>query len=125
MKISIDAGHNCIPDVGAIAIRKEDDLGKEVTLKIVKKLQNTTTQIIDVTPYGHVFLNVTQSLQYRCSEANKSNSDLHLCIHFNTGGGEGVECYAISQTAKDFATKICNEISLLGYGNRGVKDGSH
>ena len=125
MKISIDAGHNCTPDVGAIGLRKEDPLNKEVVGKIIKKLQNTADKIIDCTPYGQAFSNVGQSLQYRVNKANASNSDLHLCIHFNMGGGEGVECYVISQTAKNYAIKICNEIALLGYGNRGVKDGSH
>ncbi|MBZ9686410.1 N-acetylmuramoyl-L-alanine amidase [Clostridium estertheticum] len=125
MKISIDAGHNCTPDGGAIGIKREDPLTKEVVGKIINKLQNTTTKIIDCTPYGQAFSNVGQSLQYRCSKANQSNSDLHLCIHFNAGGGEGVECYVTSQTAKNYAIKICNEIALLGYGNRGVKDGSH
>ncbi|WP_298840854.1 N-acetylmuramoyl-L-alanine amidase [Clostridium sp.] len=125
MKISIDAGHNCTPDVGAVGLRKEDPLNKEVVGKIIKKLQNTGNIVIDCTPYGQAFSNVGQSLQYRVNKANRSNSDLHISIHFNTGGGEGVECYVISQTAKNYATKICNEIALLGYGNRGVKDGSH
>ncbi|MBU3143970.1 N-acetylmuramoyl-L-alanine amidase [Clostridium sp. CF012] len=125
MKISIDAGHNCTPDSGAIGIKREDVLTKEVVGKIIKKLQNTNTNIIDCTPYGQAFSSVGKSLQYRCSKANQSNSDLHLCIHFNSGGGEGVECYVISQTAKNHAAKICNEIALLGYKNRGVKDGSH
>ena len=125
MKISIDAGHNCTPDGGAIGIKREDSVTKEVTGEIIKKLQTTNTKIIDCTPYGQVFSNVGQSLQYRCNKANQSNSDLHLCIHFNAGGGEGVECYVISQTAKIYAAKICNEIALIGYRNRGVKDGSH
>jgi len=125
MKISIDAGHNCTPDTGAIGIKKEDVLNKEVVGKIINKLQSMNTIIIDCTPYGKVFSNVSQSLQYRCNKANASNSDLHLCIHFNMGGGEGVECYVISQTAIKYATKICNEMTLLGYRNRGVKDGSH
>ncbi|MBU3182919.1 N-acetylmuramoyl-L-alanine amidase [Clostridium psychrophilum] len=125
MIISIDAGHNSIPDVGAIGLRKEDLLNKEVVGKIIKKLQSTATKIVDCTPYGQVFSNVGQSLQYRCNKANNSNSDLHLSIHFNMGGGEGVECYAISLIAKNNAEKICNEIALLGYRNRGVKNGSH
>lgn len=125
MIISIDAGHNCAPDTGAIGIKKEDVLNKEVVGKIINKLQNTNTKIIDCTPYGKVFSNVSKSLQYRCSKANESNSDLHLCIHFNKGGGEGVECYVMSQTARKYATMICYEMASLGYGNRGVKDGSH
>ncbi|MGH4138373.1 N-acetylmuramoyl-L-alanine amidase [Clostridium sp.] len=125
MKISIDAGHNCTPDSGAIGIRREDTLNKEVVGKIIQKLKNTTIKIVDCTPYGQVFSNVGQSLQYRSNKANASNSDLHLCIHFNAGGGEGVECYAISPIAKNYATKICNEIASIGYKNRGVKDGAY
>jgi len=125
MKISIDAGHNCTPDSGASGLKQEDELTKEVVEKIVGKLRNTTTGIVDCTPYGKAFSNVGQSLNYRCTKANQTNSDLHLCIHFNSGGGEGTECYAVSQTGKNYAVKICNEISLLGYKNRGVKDGSH
>jgi len=125
MKISIDAGHNCTPDVGAKGFKQEDVLTKEVTAKIIKRLQNTNNAVLDCTPYKQIFLNLEQSLKYRCSKANQFNSDVHLCIHFNAGGGEGVECYATSQTGKNYAGKICKEIATLGYVNRGVKDGSH
>jgi N-acetylmuramoyl-L-alanine amidase len=55
------------------------------------------------TPYGLTFSNVAGSLQYRCDKANSSGSEFHGCIHFNFGGGEGVEVYAISEKGKDSA----------------------
>lgn len=124
MKISIDAGHNCKPDSGAIGIRKEDDLTKQVVASIIKLIPKNI-RIYDCTPYGKTFSNITQSLAYRVEDANIFKSDLHLCIHFNSGGGEGTECYAISAIGKSYATKICKNIAALGYKNRGVKDGSH
>ena len=125
MNYSIDAGHNCIPDKGATGIRQEDVLTKEVVKKIVEKIKALGFTITDCTPYGEIFQSVGASLEYRCEKANSSNSQLHLCIHFNSGGGEGVEVYAISQAGKAYAAKICDEIAALGYGNRGVKEGNH
>jgi len=124
LKISIDAGHNCKPDSGAVGIRKEDDLTKQVVASIIKLIPKTV-RIYDCTPYGKTFSNITQSLAFRVDEANIYKSDLHLCIHFNAGGGEGIESYAISTTGKKYASQICFNIAALGYKNRGVKDGSH
>ncbi|MDF2804562.1 MAG: N-acetylmuramoyl-L-alanine amidase-like protein [Anaerocolumna sp.] len=72
-----------------------------------------------------MFNNVGSSLQFRCDKANASGSELHVCIHFNCGGGKGVEVYAVSTKGREYAKKICDEIEALGYTNRGVKDGSH
>lgn len=125
MDLSIDAGHNCTPDVGATGIRQEDVLTKEVTEKLIEKFRGIGHMIVDCTPYGQIFLNVAGSLQFRCSKANASGSELHVCIHFNKGGGKGTEVYAVSEKAREYAAKICVEIAALGYENRGVKDGSH
>lgn len=125
MNYSIDAGHNCIPDIGATGFKQEDVLTKEVVEKIIEKVRALSYVITDCTPYDQTFSNVGRSLEFRCKKANSSGSQFHLCIHFNAGGGEGVEVYAVSQEGKDYAAKICAEIEALGYGNRGVKDGSH
>lgn len=125
MKISIDAGHNCAPDVGASGIKQEDNLTKEVVGLIVSKLKALGHTIIDCTPYGQVFSNVGASLAYRCAIANQNQTELHLCIHFNAGGGEGSEVYAVSPKGKEYAQKILDSICSLGYPNRGVKDGGH
>lgn len=121
--ISGDAGHNSPPDTGASGYRQEDDLTKEVWNLIQDKLRARGYLTKDCTPWGKNFNSVNKSLAFRVNEANNSGSNLHLCIHFNSGGGTGVECYISGNKdlEKDFATNICNEISSLGYINRGVK----
>lgn len=125
MILSFDSGHNCTPDTGAAGIRQEDVLTKEVVGLIIPKLKALGHNAVDCTPYGQVFNNVGSSLQFRCDKANASGSELHGCIHFNCGGGKGVEVYAVSAKGREYADKICAEIESLGYTNRGVKDGSH
>ena len=124
--VSGDAGHNCYPDTGASGYKVEDNLTKEVWNLVQAKLKNLGYAIKDCTPWGKRFGSVNESLSYRVSQANSSNSALHLCIHFNAGGGNGVECW-ISGTggqSEGFAKDICTEISKLGYFNRGVKVGN-
>jgi N-acetylmuramoyl-L-alanine amidase len=125
MILSFDAGHNCTPDTGAAGIRQEDVLTKEVVGLIIPKLRALGHNAVDGTPYGKVFNNVGSSLQFRCDKVNASGSELHGCIHFNCGGGKGVEVYAVSAKGREYANKICAEMETLGYTNRGVKDGSH
>lgn len=123
MKISGDAGHNCYPDTGSNGYKREDNLTKEVWTLVQSKLKAIGVQTVDCTPYNMTFSSVNQSLAYRVNKANGSNSDLHLCIHFNAGGGNGVECYVVGKggKAETYAKSICNEIASLGFTNRGVK----
>ena len=121
--ISGDAGHNCSPDIGANGYKVEDNLTKEVWLLIKEKLNSKGYLTKDCTPWNVKLNSVNESLSFRVKEANNSGAKLHLCIHFNAGGGTGVECF-ISGTKdieKEVATNICNKISNLGYANRGVK----
>jgi hypothetical protein len=120
--ISGDAGHNAYPDTGASGYRQEDELTKELWLLVQSKLKSLGYTVMDCTPYGQRFKSLTKSLEYRCTTANASGSVFHLCIHFNAGGGNGVEAYAMS--AKVMAQQLVDEIAKLGYTNRGVKDGS-
>lgn len=123
MIISGDAGHNASPDIGATGLKQEDILTKELLGLVAQKLRILGHTFIDCTPYGQTFSNVTQSLQYRCDKEKASGSQFHICIHFNAcPGGHGVEAYFA--TDRDHATKLCNEISSLGFTNRGIKDGS-
>ena len=120
-----DAGHNCIPDSGAVGIRVEDQLTKELWGLVQSKLKQLGYTVLDCTPYGQSFNKVGGSLGYRVRIANENGSKLHICIHFNaTPGGHGVEVYATSAAGREVAQRVCNEISKLGYTNRGVKDGS-
>lgn len=123
-KFSGDAGHNAYPDTGANAIKFEDTLTKEVWGLVQQKLKILNLTVTDCTPYGKSFNSVGESLAYRCTVANNSGAQFHICIHFNCGGGHGVEVYAISAAGKEVAQRVCDAISELGFTNRGVKDGS-
>lgn len=120
--ISGDAGHNAYPDTGASGYKKEDDLTKELWQLVQNKLEGLGYKTVDCTPYGQRFSSVGSSLKYRCDTANSSGATFHLCIHFNAGGGHGVEAYAIS--SKEIAKQLVDEIAKLGFRNRGIKDGS-
>lgn len=118
--ISIHAGHN--PDgliaSGAAGYMKESVENRKIVNAI---MQRAKTGIEDVT----VNDGVSQSdiLNRLCFRMNNKDYELNLSIHLNAGGGKGVECwtYGASSEAEDVASAICNNISALGFANRGVK----
>lgn len=127
--ISIDAGHNAIGDTGAVGIKVEDELTKELTKIIITKLNEIGVNVVDCTPYDKTFNSVSESLAFRVNMANASNSILHLCIHFNKfdENASGTECYVdidASKSSTTFANEILNELVALGFINRGVKLGN-
>lgn len=119
--ISIHAGHN--PDgliaSGAAGYMKESVENRKIVNAI---MQRAISGIEDVT----VNDGVSQSdiLNRLCVRMNNNNYELNLSIHLNAGGGKGVECwtYGADSVAEDLATAICNNISALGFVNRGVKN---
>jgi N-acetylmuramoyl-L-alanine amidase len=125
LKWSIDIGHNCPPDTGAIKIKREDDLTKEIGELLITKLEAKGVTIVRCLPSKSS--SVKESLQCRCKIANDSKSDLYISIHFNAfnWNANGVEVFAISPYGKNVARNVVDEIAKLGYKNRGVKDGSH
>ena len=123
MKYGIDIGHNCPPsDMGYIGIRKEDELNKEVGIKVMTKLKELKHEVVYCTPSPDSSL--SNSLYLRVNKANEENVDLYVSIHFNGGSGHGAEVFAISESGKKIAKRVVDEIAELGYVNRGVKDGS-
>lgn len=121
MKYASSKGHTLRgADYGASGLKEESILTREVGYKVDAKLKSLGYEVIDC----HIdeASSVGESLAYRVNLANNSNAEFFFEIHFNCGGGHGVEVFAISAT--DTAQKICNEIAALGYTNRGVKDGS-
>ena len=123
MKFGLDIGHNCKPvDIGAIGLRKEDELNKIVGLKVMEKLNALKHEVVLCTPsYAS---NLGDSLYRRTNKANEEKVDLYVSIHFNAGGGHGTEVFAISKESKEIAKRVVDSIAALGYVNRGVKDGS-
>jgi len=123
LKYGIDIGHNCPPsDIGYVGIREEDELNKEVGIKVMAKLKELKHEVVYCTPSPDSSLN--NSLYRRVNKANEENVDLYVSIHFNGGSGHGTEVFAISESGKNTAKRVVDEIAELGYVNRGVKDGS-
>ena len=57
-------------------------------------------------------------------KANREDLDWFIAIHFNAGGGQGVEVYTYEGRQYKDAIDVCNNISALGFNNRGVKAGT-
>ena len=56
---------------------------------------------------------------------NKEDVDYFISIHFNAGGGKGIEVYTYKGKILQPALNICKDIELLGFNNRGIKEGSN
>lgn len=123
MKIGIDIGHNCAPDIGASGIRQEDNLTYEVGKLVIEKLRAAGHSVTECLPKSAS--SVAESLRLRVQKANTEKVDVFASIHFNCGGGRGTEVYAVSAKGREIAQRVLNEICEIGYLNRGVKDGSH
>lgn len=125
MKFGIDMGHNAPPDIGASGIAKEDNLTKAVGTKVIAKLE----------ALGHIAVNcnprwassVLDSVRKRVQTANASRVNVYVSIHFNAfnGRANGTEIYAVSSAARRLAQPVLENITRLGFFNRGVKNGSH
>ncbi|MCB2300219.1 N-acetylmuramoyl-L-alanine amidase [Clostridium tagluense] len=123
MKYGIDIGHNCPPvDTGAVGIRKEDELNKQVGDRVIEKLKALKYEVVNCTP--SFASNLGNSLYKRVNKANEEKVDVYVSIHFNIGGGRGTEVFAISTEGKAIAKRVVDAIAALDYVNRGVKDGS-
>ena len=125
MKIGIDYGHTLKGyDTGAVGNGlKEQDITRKVGKLITSKLR----------ALGHIVIecaidsanSVSESLSYRVNKANANNVDLFISIHVNAGGGQGTEIYTWCGEQLPEATKVLNNITALGFNNRGIKDGSN
>lgn len=130
MKIAVDPGHNCPPDVGCSGLSPkyptEDRLTKRLAALLLIQLRNKGHKCISVLPPSAS--TVTDSLRQRVNMANKFGADLYVSLHFNCFDKEahGTEVYAISNTGRKYAQAVLeNIVDVLGTTNRGVKDGSH
>ena len=125
MKYGIDIGHNAPPDTGASGIRQEDDLTRDVGLRVISKLRTLGHQVVNCTPQRAS--SVTNSLWQRTNRANVNRVDAYVSIHFNAfnRSANGTEVFATSSAGRRLANPVVNEIAKLGFFNRGVKNGAH
>lgn len=130
MIINIHSGHN--PDgkkaCGAIGLIRESTEARKVKDAVIKmlKLQGHTVHDCTVNN-GTSQKDILKKIVARC---NANVVDLDVSIHFNAGANKilnkvttGTEVYVYSPNskAKEAAQKIVNNLSALGFKNRGVK----
>ncbi|QXE20462.1 N-acetylmuramoyl-L-alanine amidase [Clostridium sp. 001] len=123
MIITYDFGHGTGEDRGASGYRNEEHDCREYGALVIKKLQQLGHTCYDCTPSASPGLSLGQSLAYRVNKANSIGSQLHICMHVNayeTDKANGCEVEYISDSGKNYADRICAEMSSsLGFRNRG------
>ena len=124
MKIAINCGHTLEgPGSGAIGIINESIETRNVGERLIRLLKNNGHKVINCT----VDKANTQAeyLKKTVELVNKEDVDYFISIHFNAGGGKGIEVYTYKGKILQPALNICKDIELLGFNNRGIKDGSN
>jgi hypothetical protein len=125
MIIGINCGHtvNGQAGSGAVGILNESDETRNVGYKLMDCLRANGNTVIDCTnDYAD---STSANLAEIVRLANNQPLDLFVSIHFNSGGGNGVEVYTYGGVQHAEAVRVCDELHALGFVNRGVKDGSN
>ena len=124
--IGIDIGHNLRCDVGAVGIRREDELNLLVGKSLIKKFRAKGIKVVECLPSSAS--NHRDSLSKRCRAANYGKVDVFISIHHNAcPGGYGSECLCIkggqqNALSERLSKDILEEVCKLALRNRGVKD---
>ena len=122
MKIAVRGGH--VPKVtGAKGIIDELTEDRKVKDSIIKHLKLLGCNVLDVTPPDNT-TTLNGDLSYGVNKANSWGADLFISIHFNKAyehynGALGTEVCVHSTF--DIAQRIVDELSKLGFKNRGQK----
>lgn len=127
MKISINCGHTKTGQgYGAVYKgNKESEITRLIGNELIKLLKQKGHTVNNSTVDKAVSTNAY--LKEVVNKANNSNSDLFISIHCNASSnhkGNGIECYTYKGKKLNEAIKLCYELSLKGFKNRGIKDGS-
>lgn len=123
MKIGLNAGHTKSgPGSGAVGIITESVETRAVVKELTKMLKEMKVDVVDCTIDKAA--SQTACLAAITKEANRTDLDWFVSIHFNASGGQGVECYTYKGRQYPDALEVCKNISALGFKNRGVKNGT-
>lgn len=123
MRIFLNAGHGGL-DPGAVAV--DGSTEKAHALDIALRLGKVLTAWGDKINYSRT-TDEGEELGEITTEANNSDADLFVSLHLNAAadtsahGEEVWVYYDASPVATEVATKINQELALLGLVNRGVK----
>ena len=126
IRISVNAGHTATgPGYGAeYKGFRESEINRAVVKALIPKLKKL----------GHTVHNSTVEkaatntayLQQAVKSSNNSGAELFISIHCNASTahtGYGVECWTYKGNKHTEAKRICENLSSLGFRNRGIKDG--
>ena len=122
MRIAVRGGH--VPKVtGARGLIDELTEDRKVKDSVIKYLRQLGCNVLDVTPSDNTST-LNGDLSYGVNKANNWGADLFISIHFNKAydsynGALGSEVCVYSTF--DIAQRVVNELSKLGFKNRGQK----
>lgn len=126
MVVGVNCGHTLKgAGYGACGVINESEYTRKVGYALMKVLKNSGAAVVDCT----VDKADTQAeyLKKVVNFANNKNLDWFISIHFNASAqhkANGVEVYTYKGRKYQDALDICDNISKLGFKNRGVKDGT-
>ena len=131
MRINIHAGHNPKGKTacGAVGLLDESTENRNVVKELKTILETEGHTVYDCTCNDGT--SVADVINKIVAKANTNTVDLDVSIHFNSGVKDakgngattGVEVlvYKTGGQAEVVAKRVCEQVSKLGYKNRGVK----
>jgi hypothetical protein len=131
MKIYIDRCHGCGQDRGASGHLNEEVMADKLINLVVPKLESLGHTVLAQRPASN--FTVSQSLNWRCNQANNWGADIFVSVHNNAGGGYGAEVYTYNRDMLDEAVHYLQYVidhggSVHDYNRKvatsGVKDGN-
>lgn len=131
MRINVHAGYNPAGKVacGAVGLINESTEARRVKEEVISQLRQLGHTVYDCTvDNGTGQQDVLKKIVAKC---NAHIVDLDVSIHFNSGAGDkagngrttGVEVLLYSNASRAYreAEKVCKEVAVLGFKNRGLK----
>ncbi|MBY0754522.1 N-acetylmuramoyl-L-alanine amidase [Clostridium sardiniense] len=123
LTMGVNDGHTISgPGSGAVGRIVEGKETRMVGGELRRLLANSGVNVVNCTI--DKASSTSQSLELVVRQANRQDLDWFIAIHFNAGGGRGVEVYTYKGRQYADAVEVCKNISKLGFINRGVKEGT-